>query len=141
MYHFLIWYILTGKTHYNLLFQDLVKPCELTPTRTPPATPWYIPQANDMVQPSCKVIPLGKSLLRYLKSTSVLSFTCCSVDLDITVFDMTKVPEIYRGAVAGNYNLQNDCEGNSHRLTTPSWCCARVSMRAIFGGNRKAQWR
>jgi hypothetical protein len=106
-------------SHYDLLFQDLVKPCELLPTRTPPATPWLIPLANDMAQPSCKVIPPGKTLFRYLKSTSVLSFTCCSVDLHITVSDMTKVPERDSGAVADNYNLQSDCGDAFYGPATP----------------------
>ena len=130
-----------GVYHYKTLFQDLVKPCELSPTRTPPATPWFIPLANDMAQPSCKVIPPGKSLLRCLKSTSVLICTCCSVDLDSTVFDMTRVPDRDSDDVAGNYNLQKDCEDSSYRLTTRWWCHTRGSMKVIFGGNRKAQWR
>ena len=107
-------------------FKISLNHCELSPTRTPPTTPWLIPLANDMAQPSCKVIPPGKSLLRCLKSTSVLICTCCSVDLDITVSDMTKAPARGSDALAGNYNLQKDCEDNSYLthdslLVSHSW--------------------
>ena len=56
------------------------------------------------------------------------------------MFDMTKVPDRDSDAVAGNYNVQKDCEDNSYRLTTRSGCHTRGSMKAIFGGNRKEQW-
>jgi len=96
--------------------------------------PTLISLAKDMAQPMCKVIRPGNTLHYYLKSTSVLICTCCSVDLDITVSDMTKVPDRGSDAVAGNHNLQNDCKDHFYGPATRSWCYARGLMKAVFAG-------